>query len=388
MNHGPQLDSNARTTGQPTGGTRRTRPAHALWATLAALLAAVLVLGSCSFGGDPEPEPNPVTTTYPYVERPSNLIWESGVFGHDLTVTEAFEDMRGRKLDVLGVSPTRGTWDDTFSDWWLGADTIPADFEGTLNVSVHLFPEDGSLEAAANGEYDEEFARLGTMIAEKYPDAYVRPGWEFNIVNWPWRATNENVETWKEAFRRASIALKQGGPDLRIVWNPNEGKGNSLEDATLAWPGDDVVDIVGLDAYDWNPPYDEKGWETHKTKHQGWDFWGNFTREHGKKFALPEWGVIPGGENSGGDNPAYINYVMQWMVDNYDIMTFETYFEEPDDYCQCAIASMNPNARGAYLEWMDKLTQVPPSERNNAAVGPAATRPGDRPVARVRREAV
>lgn len=325
------------------------------------MVAALMVLAACS--GEPEEEPTPApsptpTREYPYVERPSGLFWDSGVFGHDTELTRNFAEMRGHDLDVLGVSPTRGTWQNTYSDWWLTDETIPRGFKGTLNVSVQLFPENGSMEAAARGDYNRNFERLGRMIAREYPDSYVRPGWEFNIENWAWRATPENVETFKEAFRQASISLKKGGPKLRIVWNPNEGKGNSLPDATTAWPGDDVVDIVGLDAYDWSPPYDEKGWQEHRTKDQGWDFWAKWARDHGKMFALPEWGVIAGSDQSGGDNPKYIDYVMQWMVDNRDIMAFETYFEEPADYCKCALTTMNPMARQAYQNWMPKITQT------------------------------
>lgn len=181
---------------------------------------------------------------------------------------------------------------------------------------------------------------------------------EMNIHNWDWAANPDNVEQYKEAFRRASVNLKRGGPKLRIVFNPNEGRGDTLPDATMAWPGDEYVDIVGIDAYDWHPPYDEKGWEEHRTKNQGWDFWADFARQHGKKFAVPEWGVIPGSEASGGDNPAYIDYVYAWMLKNADIMAFESYFDEPADYCKCAL-SLNPNAKAAYQKWMDKLEYTP-----------------------------
>ncbi len=343
---------------------------------LAAALAAVLTLSACG-GGDPAPEPSQDTTSpgssYPYVKRPSGLFWDSGVFGHDVEKVNDFTKERGHAIDVLGVSPTRGSWSDTMSDWWLSDETIPKGFTGTLNVSLQLFPEDGSMKAAADGDYNGDFKKIGQMIAKKYPTAYVRPGWEFNIPNWKWKATPENVDEFKEAFRQASKSLKEGGPKLRIVWNPNEGKGGSLPDASTAWPGDDVVDIVGLDAYDWSPPYDEKGWQEHRTKDQGWDYWGNFARQHGKKFALPEWGVIPGGDDSGGDNPSYINYVMQWMVDNRDIMAFETYFDETDDYCKCAL-SQNPKAKAAYLDWMPRITQqVPAGASTSATAAPAAS---------------
>lgn len=243
--------------------TQRTTRALAAAATSMALLFGA---AACT---TPSPEPTPTGPTatptptrppIPYVARPSGLIWDSGSNGHDDQQNAAFAHMRGRPLDVLGVAPTRDSWDQLLDDWWLSGDTIPANFKGTLNVAVPLFPKDGSMGAAARGDYDEQWQILGRMIAKRYPTAYVRPGWEMNIHNWDWSANPDNVEQFKEAFRRASVALKKAGPKLRIVWNVNEGKGDSLPDATMAWPGDQYVDIVGMDAYDWHPPYDEKGW--------------------------------------------------------------------------------------------------------------------------------
>lgn len=331
----------------------------------AAALAAALLFGAAACTTEP-PEPEPTTPTatptptrpadLPYVDRPSGMIWDSGSFSHKPSQGADFAELRGRDLDVVAVSPTRDSWSAMFSDWWLTE--LPEGFEGPLNVAVPMFPKNGSMAAAARGDYDAQWRRLGQMIAKDHPTSYVRPGWEMNIHNWDWSANPDNVEQFKEAFRRASVNLKRGGNDLRIVFNPNEGKGDTLPDATMAWPGDEYVDIVGIDAYDWHPPYDEKGWEEHRTKHQGWDFWANFARERGKKFAVPEWGVIRGSENSGGDNPKYIDYVYEWMERNADIMAFETYFDETEDYCKCAL-SLNPRAAEAYKKWMDKLVYSP-----------------------------
>lgn len=335
---------------------RRTRAPRAL---AAVVLTATLGLAACSDGGEPKPTPSTAASSSRSEapidrDRPSKLAWDSGVVGHDAAESAAFASTRGHANDVIGVSPTRDSWEALFGDWWLEPSTIPKDFKGTLNVAMPLFPDDGSMEAAAAGKDNAQWRRFGAMLAKRYPDAYVRPGWEMNIHNWKWSANPGNVEQYKKAFQNASRSLKEGGPNLRIVWNVNEGKGDTLPDASMAWPGDEYVDIVGMDAYDWSPPYDEKGWEEHKTKDQGWDYWGNFARQHGKKFALPEWGVIAGNEGSGGDNPFFVEKAYAWMEGNSDIMAFETYFDERQDYCRCSL-EQNPKAKAKYLEWMKKL---------------------------------
>ncbi|WP_168582982.1 glycoside hydrolase family 26 protein [Gephyromycinifex aptenodytis] len=330
---------------------RRARSSVVVVATLA--LAGLL--GACSAPATP-PEPSASTTSTPTPTQgppghgmSSGLKWDSGVFTHDADYSKAFAQMRQAPLDVLGVAPTRDSWQQIHGTWWLSPSTIPEGFTGKLNVAVPLFPEDGSMEEAAAGNYNEQWIKLGQLIAERYPDSYVRPGWEMNINNWHWSANPDNVEQFKQAFRHAAQSLRKGGPELRIVFNVNEGKGNSLPDATMAYPGDDVVDIIGIDAYDWNPPYNEATWQKHKTQPGGWDFWGQFARDHGKMFSVPEWGVIAGSPDSGGDNPAYITAVMGWMRDNADIMAFDTYFDEREEYCRCSL-SQNPKAQQAYQE--------------------------------------
>lgn len=309
--------------------------------------------------------------------RASGLPWASGVFSHDSSRTVEFDKTRGRASDVLAVFPTRDSWDAVLEDWWMSPSAVPEGFTGTLAVGVPLFPDGGSMEAVARGEDDAKWTELGRLIASKYPDAWVRPGWEMNIPNWPWAATPENVETYKQAFRHASQALKKGGPQLRVVFNPNEGKGASLPDARMAYPGDDVVDTVGIDAYDWDPGYAGGGWEEHRTKDQGWDFWMQFARDRGKTFALPEWGVITGNENSGGDNPAYIEAVVGWMAQHADTMAFDAYFEEPADYCKCAL-SLNPRAQQAYTQALAKIKDAPATARSGDTATPrAADRPGE-----------
>lgn len=300
--------------------------------------------------------------------RPSGLAWHSGVFSHDAARTVEFEKARGRPVDVLAVFPTRDSWSTIMQDWWMGPSAVPAGFSGTLAVGVPLFPDDGSMAQAAAGADVERWEELGRLVASRYPDAWIRPGWEFNIPNWPWAVTPQNAQEYKSAFRHAVTGLRRGGPGLRIVFNPNEGRGASLPDAAMAYPGDDVVDVIGIDAYDWYPAYRGEGWQEHRSKDQGWDYWAEFARSRGKKFAVPEWGVMAGSEASGGDNPDYIESVLAWMGEHADLMAFDAYFEETEEYCRCAL-SLNPAAQAAYTA---RLPQAAAPDRAAAAPSDAA----------------
>ncbi|MDO5627636.1 MAG: hypothetical protein Q4G43_04870 [Mobilicoccus sp.] len=256
-----------------------------------------------------------------------------GVFGHSTDRTLRFQEKVGRPVEVIGVFPARGSWDTIMDPWWL--DVAPEGFTGILDVGVPLWQEDGSLSAAAGGADAARWEELGRVIHERYPGSTVRIGWEFNLGGWSHHATDENVEEWKQAFRHASAALKRGGPSLLVTWNPNKGRGDSLADASKAWPGDDVVDIVAIDAYDWWPAYSESTWPEHRDGDQGWRYWVDFARSHGKQFAVPEWGVAPGNDHGGGDNPYYIGVVMDFLIEEHrkdGIMHSAVYFDEPDAY--------------------------------------------------------
>ncbi len=301
------------------------------------------------------PTPSNPSQPKPSTKRASGMVFDSGAYtDHSKTKAEAFAKLRGRDLDVISVFPARNTWQTIQEPWWL--DSAPAGYRGTLSVGLPLWPENGNVAAAARGDYDAQWQQLGKTIASKYPDAYVRIGLEMNLGN-HWAATPANKAQWIKAFQLASQNLKKGGPNLRVVWNPNEGNGQTgFLDAAQVWPGDAYVDIVGIDAYDWWPGYtSEANWLAHRDHAYGWNHWLNFAKAHGKKFAVPEWGLYTGSSASGGDNPKYFDYVYGWMQANASQMAYEAYFDEPMSYCKCDITTRNPNGRNAYKSWMGKL---------------------------------
>ena len=308
--------------------------------------------GSSTSAPAPVPAPAPVVpSTQGQVPVPvpsggvaSGLPFAIGAFGHSTERTEALQDKLGRPLDVITVSPDRKTWDEIFSLWWM--DKEPAGFKGTLDVAPPLWPtEEGSLDEAAKGAYNAQWEKLGRTIAAKYPDAYVRPGWEFNIPNHPWRATEENADQWVQAFRHASESLKKGGPNLRITWNPNGGVGGSLKDATRVYPGDAYVDVIGVDQYGWS--YDT--WEKVLNGAGGLNYWANFAREHGKRLSFPEWGVHRGDEGSG-DDPEFVRNMVGFFNANRDVLDFAAYFDETNPYIQNSIAAGQAPKAGEALK--------------------------------------
>ncbi len=308
----------------------------------------------------PAPTAAPAPVTPAGTTRPSGLLFDSGVFPmHKATVATEIDRQRGRASDVIAVFPTRDSWNSIMSTWWMDSTRIPAGFTGTLNVGMPMWPKNGNLSTAARGGYNEQWKQFARVLAARYPTAYVRPGWEMNLPGWYYAATPATRDQWISAFRHAVTSMRSVAPGLRIVWNPNEGAGQTgTKDAAMFWPGDGYVDIVGIDAYDWWPGYTSAAnIAKHRDGEYGWNHWLNFAKSKGKKFALPEWGVAPANAASGGDNPQYIRFVYDWLKQNQEWIAFETYFQESASYIRSDLFTSSPKASAEYKRWMSLLAR-------------------------------
>ena len=311
---------------------------------------------SCNGGGNvEEKEDEPKTEILPI----GSLIFDSGVFPmHKASEVTKWENSRGAKVDVIAVAPSRESWPNLQNDWFMDTQRIPADFKGTLNIAMPLWPENGNLTDAANGTYNAEWEKFGRTVAAKYPNAYVRIGWEMNINDWYYKATPENAEQWITAYRHAVTSMKKASSKFRFIFNPNAGAGQTgTEDATDFYPGDEYVDLIGIDAYDWWPGYtNDANIAYHRDRKYGWNWWLDFAKAHNKKFCVPEWGIATANPNSGGDNPRYINFVYSWLKENKEWIAMECYFHESDAYLRSDLfTDYNPKASLAYKNWMQLL---------------------------------
>ncbi|MBO3146371.1 hypothetical protein GZ176_11900 [Dermatophilus congolensis] len=335
-------------------------------ATIAALsLSAPLAHAEPYFDEEQAPHTSTTPAAPQETTGQSGKPWASGIFSHNAEQTEKWEELTGQKNDILTVFPSRGSWESQLDPWWLnpGGSAIPQGYKGNLSVGIPLWPENGDLNTAANGGYADKWREFGKLVASKYPQAQIRLGWEMDLPGWYWHATDDNKDQWIAAFQHAVTVLREAAPDLRIVWNPNAGPSQSISDARLAYPGDEYVDVVAMDAYDWDPAIKtEADWEKHMTEPGGFQQWIDFARQHNKKFAIPEWGVVThDGKGGGGDNPFYIKKMFELMQTNADIMDSEAYFEEPEgDYIDSSLLKNAPQSGETYRELSEKVRNGSP----------------------------
>jgi hypothetical protein len=143
-------------------------------------------------------------------------------------------------------------------------------------------------------------------------------------------------------------------PGLVWEWTVNRGVGQAVADARVAYPGDDYVDIVGVDSYVmWPAATSEAGWRQQYAGVFGLRFWSDFAAGHGKRLSVPEWGVYPGpggGGHDGGDNGFYIAKMETFFAGEGDRLAYEAYFNFDGAYYAGSLygPTQNPIAAAAY----------------------------------------
>lgn len=256
--------------------------------------------------------------------------------GSDATAEAAFDNTYRDLASTIGQAPE---FIDTFIDFsrnWsdlVGSAQWNARSQSQSPVAHNLTPviavplgtvsDNGAntLQQIAAGAHDDAYRG----IAEAYRDAgytnvYMRIGWEMDgdYMRWSMGNTTDSVNTWKASFAHVADVLHSvSGIKVNVVWNPGLSNNNQV-DVTQSYPGDDKVDVIGLDIYSPTYKYDSSvsnsqyynypsASQYHST---GTDSaqWGlaqtmSFASAHGKSVGIAETGVGVGDNN---DLPATI----------------------------------------------------------------------------------
>lgn len=297
----------------------------------------------------------------------SGLPWHSGAWpGGRFSEAdiEAFGAWRGRPTDVVT------TYAETSSFAAMKDDTWPIEtwrgFEGKLSYGLPLLPADGagSLATIAAGEQDAVWRGIASNLQRLgRGDSIVRVGYESNLPDFRHQVTTTNVPTYKAAYRRIVKIMRAEAPQLIFEFGVNcgsalQGSSDRLAPLSEVYPGDDVVDLVGCDTYDW--------WTTHAAGPETWadvlrprsgpgvQDVVDFARARDRGASFGEWGLArrQGGNNGGGDNPYYIEAMHRFFRANADVVAFECYFDEPDPYIANSLFTkgQNPKASARYAQ--------------------------------------
>ena len=119
-------------------------------------------------------------------------------------------------------------------------------------------------------------------------------------------------------------------------------------DPYSGYPGDDYVDFLGLEAFDMYPPtHDEASWNDKCNGPSGLCTLAKFARDHGKKLGIDEWGIVACGDDPGGDNPFFIQKMVETFAANSDVMGYDAYYEDGDAELCTGLKDNDKNAEAA-----------------------------------------
>ncbi|MFE2928369.1 glycoside hydrolase family 26 protein [Streptomyces goshikiensis] len=196
------------------------------------------------------------------------------------------------------------------------------------------------IRAGAEGAYDQHFRKLAErLVGLGVPDTVIVLGWEMNGTTYTHRCAPD-PENWKAYWKRAVKAMRSvPGQEFRFDFAPNRGK-----DAigwTECYPGDDVVDIVGMDSYDQDPG---RSFDDQVSQPYGLQQHVDFAKAHGKGISYPEWGLF-----RRGDNPEYVRRMLKWIEQHRPI------YHTITDYCPHGVWQCKTNPQSSKV-FRDALT--------------------------------
>jgi hypothetical protein len=238
---------------------------------------------------------------------------------HTLQIWEKW--LRQPRSSVLGVDfYGQEAWDDFFKFNWMPGIWNKLNPARNVVWSVPLAIKGTPLADVADGLHDAEFEAAARAISDAQPKAIIRLGWEMNLADSAWAAKGQEAD-YIRAFRRVVGIFRRYSSDFKYDWCPAWGPQDFAADQ--AYPGDDVVDYIGLDIYDFkhegNP---QERWDTYYLNAPfGLQWHREFAARHGKRMSYPEWGV-----GHFGDNPFFIQQMHDWFVNNEENIAYAAYF--------------------------------------------------------------
>jgi hypothetical protein len=209
-----------------------------------------------------------------------------------------------------------------------------------------------------SGAHDDVFRGIArTLVAHGRGDSVIRVGLEANGSWFPWAVTAGTADQYKSSFRRIVGLMRAEAPALTFWFDTAAGSqiagGSGRLDALAAlYPGDDVVDGISMDHFDFYQlvAKDDSQFAAamRPSSGPGLADAADFARAHGKGFGVPEWGLHA--VQGPGDNPFFMRAMFDFFTANQDVLVFENYFNEPDAYIANAFldASNNPRSAAVY----------------------------------------
>jgi hypothetical protein len=229
----------------------------------------------------------------------------------------------------------------------------------------------------ASSANDTHWAALTqTLVRGGLGSCLLRIGREFTGGWYRWSASTNTAsgnyyQTYQAGYAHVVQVMKAAGFTGKFIWNPYLGQGTMgpSTGAENAYPGDSVVDWIGIDVYDGpdgtnypagevirTPAQQQAVWNRLLTQWDGLEGWRNWAVGRNKPLCYPEYGLRlwndGGVYKGGGDNAVFIREFAAWFRDTRPAMAAlwedpGMGVSDPDDDPRRLVAV--PEARQAFL---------------------------------------
>ncbi|PHK96713.1 glycosidase [Pseudoroseomonas rhizosphaerae] len=267
-----------------------------------------------------------------------------GVYGaNDASLVREFEDWLGCKVEHLMIFTGQRTWDEIGKPQWFIQQFHSYDLPALWSVA--MIPKNSSLREAASGRYNRYYTDAARELArtKPFPDGTIRVrlGWEMNGDWFPWAAEGKEAD-FVATFRHIVDSFRAVSDKFRFEWNINYGQ---TMDPAKAYPGDDYVDIIGMDFY-WKKQYlpsdPVRAFEAIRDDRYGLRYIENFARQRNKPTAYSEWGV------QGDDAGPFIQRFQEW-VSRHNVL-YTNYWNHDADYAGKISGNIWPRTGAAFRQ--------------------------------------
>jgi hypothetical protein len=236
----------------------------------------------------------------------------------------------------------QGDWDQFAGDAYTSSH-MPGSDQSNLFRYYPLIPlgshppadsSDPTLAQAASGSFNDSYANAAVQfIGTGRSSAIWRLMWEWTSdgypwgYNWPSQDQTNYAANFIGAWQQMRSAVQSVMPNSGFVWNLNQDFLTACPIWQDCYPGDAVVDAIGIDTYD-------QGWMNSVTDPlarfnqftlPGLQAAAQFAAAHGKQFAVCEWGV---GEN--GDNPVFVEQMAAFLASCPAPVAYHGYYDVGD----------------------------------------------------------
>ena len=258
----------------------------------------------------------------------------SGVAGASTQAAGDFGTMRGKPVQVVVNYASVQNWaamDDLSKNGLLYRGT-PTSVHRVFSLPLITTDLSSTLQDGADGKDDQYFRSFAQQLVQGgQQKATLRIGWEMTGDWFPWNGQKDPA-TWVLAYRKAVDAMRSvPGQQFTFDWNVQLG----FADPEPLYPGDDYVDIIGVDHYDvsfsgdYAPTDHEKVWQHLLDQSKGLTWLADFAKTHGKRMSFPEWGLSNRCDGHGGDDdPYFIQQLHDWIA-AHDV-AYEAYYNSYD----------------------------------------------------------